>query len=735
MSQETDNIRPESDDCPPHVVFYNLTNSGASAVVPIIEELLVNEQGYTSLGDPSNSHEFASFFSGERIVFHWTHSPPSTFRSFLERDDFRFICLYRDPRDVMVSHIKDVIHRDLNEGKTETDLYHEYIGSNFDGMYHYADEWLHLDQPNVISFSFEELKKNVEGTIRNLFKFLQLEVNEESLRSCCEKYSFESVTQRSPGIEGPIVRNNLMYRKGISGDWKNQFDDSVSKAFDDRFQIFLNRWGYGSNPSMKEFQLVSPPLPCGVGWLVNVLLELGIKTSHNHESYLRDHWQQDEFGQACIHPKAKEHLQWHLPVLRSEQSFKFQPNIEVRWEHRLDFARNPQPTILFTRDGRDAVYSHYRRHHKHQSSFDDFLIQPDKWPDHFPEMFDLPPAETWALFNYFWLEMSHVMPVIVVRFEDTKANPIREIQRVLKFLETHRSDAEIVAAVEKSTFIKAQKQELETAVESDTSSRNNHRKGMPFEWKSHFQPDQLIRFSGLPDEILHRLGYETICPSSPKFTEQSLSIDIDQEIQSCRASSDWSNVKKSLLHEILKTSSNKTRWRLCSELIAHDWTQRIFKMDLYQSLAANHIRQSISKLLARHAKSNIIQNLFSRNIQFDPVISPMGLHRGYVLVQVDRSFFALSPALGPDFDILKQSQESIIQLAQQGLCIVVATESRLTKSVDLLIDSILANAKKLASSGHAYAASEIFQRCIVLTGGKDSKSIKAANFAQKLATT
>ena len=111
-------------------------------------------------------------------------------------------------------------------------------------------------------------------TIRHLFKYLGLTVNEKMLDSCCKKYSFESVTKRTPGEDGPIVRNNLMYRKGISGDWKNQFDEPVKKAFNKKFELIMNRWGYGKNPSIKEYQIVSPPMPCGVGWLVNVLLEL-----------------------------------------------------------------------------------------------------------------------------------------------------------------------------------------------------------------------------------------------------------------------------------------------------------------------------------------------------------------------------------------------------------------------------------------------------------------------------
>jgi hypothetical protein len=105
------------------------------------------------------------------------------------------------------------------------------------------------------------------------------------------------------------------------------------------------------------------------------------------------------------------------------------------------------------------------------------------------------------------------------------------------------------------------------------------------------------------------------------------------------------------------------------------------------------------------------------------------------LVQVDRSYLALSPALGPEFDILEQSQDSISDLAQQGLCIVVATENRLIKAIDLLIDSILDKANGLISSGQMQTGAKVIKRCISLTGAKDAETIKVANYANQLSNS
>lgn len=91
-------------------------------------------------------------------------------------------------------------------------------------------------------------------------------------------------------------------------------------------------------------------------------------------------------------------------------------------------------------------------------------------------------------------------------------------------------------------------------------------------------------------------------------------------------------------------------------------------------------------------------------------------------MQADNSFFALSPELGQDFSLGKQTRESIIKLAEQGLCIVTSSENRLAPAIDTLLDSVLENALAILQSGDAAGALEIARRCLKLSGGEDPKS-------------
>ena len=148
----------------PHIIFYNLTSSGASAIVPILNEILADDYGYEIMDGPHKSAEFSKKYEPNRPQFHWTHSPAACFEQYLQRDDFRFVCLYRDPRDVLISHVKDAKNSGLFADESEEETYLNYIRTDFNSMFHEADEWLNLNQGNVLTLSFEEMKADIPNT-------------------------------------------------------------------------------------------------------------------------------------------------------------------------------------------------------------------------------------------------------------------------------------------------------------------------------------------------------------------------------------------------------------------------------------------------------------------------------------------------------------------------------------------------------------------------------------------
>jgi hypothetical protein len=253
-----------------------------------------------------------------------------------------------------------------------------------------------------------------------------------------------------------------------------------------------------------KFQIVSPPFACGIAWLVNALIALDIKTTH--ANFGERHWEQKEDGWS-VSPRVAEHLKWHLPILHAKEKFMFPEAIDIRWEHRLDFANSPRPTILVVRDPRDAIYSLYRRNYAPAIDFIPYLNRPDEWPQHFPGLFQLPPFETYTYFSKYWLAMSAHMPVQLIHFEDVKLHPEQTLDTVLEFIGISRSPAAIQQAIASSGFESAHK--AMTAMERATGRAfKTVRKAQSGEWNATYSPEELANVSGVGKAGIQCLGYK-----------------------------------------------------------------------------------------------------------------------------------------------------------------------------------------------------------------------------------
>lgn len=253
----------------------------------------------------------------------------------------------------------------------------------------------------------------------------------------------------------------------------------------------------------RDFYLVSSPFSNGVAWLVNVLMELGIRCDHS--SFGEAHWDAADKGDA-LSGQAYDLLRWHLPVVYRKSHFRFDASIRIIWEHRLDFAKELKPTILYVRDPRDAIYSYYRREYS-QAPFPEYLKSAETYPSHFPCCFRLPPADTWAYFYMYWMMMQEFTDLIAVKFEDMRRSPVEEVKRVLEFMGVSRSEEEIREALEYSTFERA-KEGMKKAEAETGKVRLTARAGKVEEWREVFTPEALECFSGPAARAMKAFGYE-----------------------------------------------------------------------------------------------------------------------------------------------------------------------------------------------------------------------------------
>ncbi|MDD2656649.1 MAG: sulfotransferase domain-containing protein [Patescibacteria group bacterium] len=248
---------------------------------------------------------------------------------------------------------------------------------------------------------------------------------------------------------------------------------------------------------MEDF-LITSYTGSGVAWLLNFFVENNILVYRGKD--IESTW---KIKNNIYNLRDEQQVlkQW-LPCLSEKESIIFSESISIRWAHEFPDGKNSkQKTILLVRDGRDCIYSQFKREEKHL----DFLGMLKSGV----EPFNLKPAETWALHNYLWLKKISKEKLFIIKFEDIKSDPFPVLKKMLNFLQIELTDDQIFKGIESSGFDRAKKAEEEYRQQAEvTQFKQVNRKGTVGEWKTIYGKKELEFFEGLPNYILKKLGYE-----------------------------------------------------------------------------------------------------------------------------------------------------------------------------------------------------------------------------------
>lgn len=191
-----------------------------------------------------------------------THECPDPYFSLTDK----VILLARDPRDVAVSGLArfqvlkqtgtDVEINAQKERKTQKTFktrksfvrrFKQMLWSSKFGCYiltarnwsRFYNTWQNIDLCHKVTY--EDLSFNTKQTLIDILKYLEVEVSEELIEEAIQKFTFKSITGREKGAE---QKNNVAFRKGIVGDYKNNFNKCELLIFDLICGKIMRKWGY-----------------------------------------------------------------------------------------------------------------------------------------------------------------------------------------------------------------------------------------------------------------------------------------------------------------------------------------------------------------------------------------------------------------------------------------------------------------------------------------------------------
>ncbi|XP_042911191.1 sulfotransferase ssu-1 [Parasteatoda tepidariorum] len=199
-------------------------------------------------------------------------------------EDAKYICVARNPKDCCVSYFH---HLTNLPGHNFNGTFEEFFELFISGKTDYGDYFDHLmswyphrNEPNVLFFTYEELKEDLDAAILKMATFIDDEKYAEPIRSDSEilenikKYSslkemkesmaksFKDIAQISPdelkeapmpdalkeflvkqkdnlkaAVEGKNGGSNVtqFVRKGIVGDWRNYLTKDQNRRLEEKF--------------------------------------------------------------------------------------------------------------------------------------------------------------------------------------------------------------------------------------------------------------------------------------------------------------------------------------------------------------------------------------------------------------------------------------------------------------------------------------------------------------------
>ncbi|MEM6262745.1 MAG: sulfotransferase domain-containing protein [Bacteroidota bacterium] len=197
---------------------------------PTVPEPYRPEPQHTKLFDLQS--DIALGFMNQGVAEHTlfkSHSQPPAWEPPAH---VKLITIFRDPRDMVVSNIFYLANLDPKYGgweglaeKEPRDRIPVYLNRAVFDLELY-ERW--NKYPFALKLTYEQLKEDAISGMQEVVNFLEIEVPQSRIEAAVENNSFKKL---SAGRKAGEANDKSFFRKGISGDWLNYFDQEMVEIF------------------------------------------------------------------------------------------------------------------------------------------------------------------------------------------------------------------------------------------------------------------------------------------------------------------------------------------------------------------------------------------------------------------------------------------------------------------------------------------------------------------------
>ncbi len=149
----------------------------------------------------------------------------------------RFICIVRDPRDVVVSswHHNQRVEKNFQERAGTLEQWAATMSEIWRTELQSVLEARRGGVRDIHFCRYEDLKRDTDATLKELFLFLRVESDPELLADIRRRTDFDHLAEKG---------KNPFYRRGRAGDWRQSLSESVVARIEKGIEPLMERFGY-----------------------------------------------------------------------------------------------------------------------------------------------------------------------------------------------------------------------------------------------------------------------------------------------------------------------------------------------------------------------------------------------------------------------------------------------------------------------------------------------------------
>ncbi|CAH0554475.1 unnamed protein product [Brassicogethes aeneus] len=226
--------------------FETAQNTPQQFRAPLIEMSTVLFEFAESIKDllsTSNAIDFVENMPSPRFIK--SHLPLQLLPYQLDKVKPKVIYTLRNPKDMCVSyyHHCQMFHNLSMPFEVFADFFLNDALPMGSVWNHYLSFWNKRHETNVLVLKYEEMKKNIRGTLRKIADHLEKPLSDSDMDRLCEFLTVNKMREnKGCNLQDFIDKKNgenyykrtgeHFIRKGIVGDWKNYMSHELSERFD-----------------------------------------------------------------------------------------------------------------------------------------------------------------------------------------------------------------------------------------------------------------------------------------------------------------------------------------------------------------------------------------------------------------------------------------------------------------------------------------------------------------------